>query len=168
MTDRRRPADTAHSIAHVGLCVSDLDAAVDWYRDVFEMDLVEGPIDMRLDDPAAGSALSDVFGPEFRSGRVAYMSAGSGAGLELFEFADPPTLPTQAACYWRPGFSHLCFVVPDVEGALRRIEAAGGRIRTRIWQLRPELPYRFVHFEDPFGNLLELHSHPGDQVFGRR
>jgi catechol 2,3-dioxygenase-like lactoylglutathione lyase family enzyme len=149
-------------LGHVGLCVPDIERAIAFYTSALGLDVVVGPFDILPDDEAA----RDVFGPSFRAARQAHLIGNDGVGLELFEFRDPP-VETQEASYWRGGVSHLCFVAPDIEAAERRIVDAGGRIRTsRIWSSFPDRPYRFLHAEDPFGNLLELHTHPYRKTFG--
>jgi catechol 2,3-dioxygenase-like lactoylglutathione lyase family enzyme len=132
---------------------------VAWYRDVLELELLDGPRELDAEQSSTGNILRDVFGADFRRAQVAQLGLDGDVGLELFEFLEPRTLQDAPASYFRGGFSHVCFTVADIEGAVERIRAAGGRIRTRIWRERPDRPYRFVHFEDPFGNLLELHSH---------
>lgn len=157
-------------LGHVGLCVGDLDAAVAWYRDALGLELLDGPRELRADagaDARALEMLGDVFGPAFPRARVAQLGCEGDVGLELFEFAEPEGRRDAPASYFQHGFSHVCFRPDDLDAALERIRAHGGRVRTAVWQEHPGRPYRFVHVEDPFGNLLELHSHPNrEQVLG--
>ncbi|HZV72113.1 MAG TPA: VOC family protein [Conexibacter sp.] len=155
-------------LGHVGLCVADIDAAVAWYRDVLGLELLDGPRDLRADaDSRAAEVLGDVFGPAFRCARIAQLGCEGDVGIELFEFAEPRGRRDVAASYFQHGVSHVCFQAEDLEGMVERIRAGGGRIRTAVWRERPGRPYRFVHFEDPFGNLLELHAHGNrEQVLG--
>jgi catechol 2,3-dioxygenase-like lactoylglutathione lyase family enzyme len=155
------------SLGHIGLCVSDLDAAVNWYQDVFDLELLHGPTDLTVAEPRPAKVLGDVFGPTFRHARVAQLGFGGDVGLELFAFITPPTRDEVSASYFDRGFSHLCFTAQDIEDTLARALQAGATARTAIWHEREGRPYRFVHLEDPFGNLLELHSHPNrEQVLG--
>jgi catechol 2,3-dioxygenase-like lactoylglutathione lyase family enzyme len=146
-------------LGHVGLCVRDIDAAAAWYRDVLGLELLDGPRDLAASDARSADLLRDVFGAGFRHARIAQLGLDGDTGLELFEFTDPAPLEAAAASYFRPGLSHLCFTAADPEAVLARAVAAGGRARTAVWPERADRPHRFVHFEDPFGNLLELHSH---------
>lgn len=146
-------------LGHVGLCVSDIEAAAAWYCDVFGFELLEAPRDLVSGDRRSAALLRDVFGPDFQRAKIAQLGIDGDVGLELFEFVTPPTRRHAPASYFHAGFSHVCFQADDLAAALEKIRAAGGTVRTDVWDERPGEPYRFVHFEDPFGNLLELHSH---------
>ena len=157
-TARDSAGQSAIGFGHVGLCVADIDAAARWYSTVFGLVVLDGPKTLEANNARTNEMLQNVFGADFKSARIAQLGFGEDVGLELFEFVEPPT-QRQTASYFREGFSHVCFVAEDIGGTLAKIEAAGGRVRTAVWAPELELPYRFVHFEDPFGNLLELHSH---------
>lgn len=153
------PALTTVRLGHVGLCVPDLDAAAAWYCDVFGFELLEAPRALAGTDERSARVLRDVFGASFRSARIAQLGIAGDVGLELFEFVDPPTSRPVEPSYFHAGVSHVCFQTAELEATIERVRAKGGKVRTEVWRERPGLPHRFVHFEDPFGNLLELHSH---------
>lgn len=163
MTPESKPAVT---IGHVGLCVPDIARAIDWYTDVLSLDLMAGPMELNVES-VSGPALRDVFGPDFRRALIAHLGSGGEAGLELFQFIEPSAAEVGEASYFRFGPSHLCFVCDDLEEMTTKIERGGGKVRTEIWREDQNLPYRYVHFEDPFGNLLELHSHPYREAMSR-
>lgn len=150
-------------VGHIGLCVPDIHQAVDWYCDVFGLELLDGPRELAAHNGEDADMLTDVFGSGFKLARIAQLEAG-GVGLELFEFVEPSSGRTAPASYFHEGFSHVCFTVPDIDSMVTRIRESGGKIRSEVWRPHPQLPYRFVHFEDPYGNLLELHSHPNRQM----
>ena len=162
MTQFSRP------ITHVGLSVADIYAAVEWYRDVLGFRVLAMPTGVDWTDPIA----VDVFGPRFKSMRIAHLASGNGCALELFQFVDPPAqAPRDNFAYWVGGFFHICLVDPDVTALAKRIENTGGKIRgSRAWtmfsdQRRNALdPYLTIYCEDPFGNVLELFSHSHEQV----
>ncbi|MBS1679749.1 MAG: VOC family protein [Actinobacteria bacterium] len=155
------------TVGHIGLCVPDIDAALLWYEQALGLAVLDGPRELVLNEGTA-ETLSDVFGPSFRRARIAHLGTGGECGLELFQFLEPPTDSDSPPSYFHAGFSHLCFVTEDIDAAVARVRQAGGRIRTAIWPEYPGLPYRFVHFEDPFGNLLEFHSHPHRETLEAR
>ncbi|MEO0586238.1 MAG: VOC family protein [Planctomycetota bacterium] len=181
-------------MAHVGLTVPDVGAAVAWYGSVLGLTLIHGPSAMRADGSAFGELLQDVFGPGFWSGTIAQMSAGNGVGLELFGFDDPPVSlgvgGPDASCgdddedvdagdafeWWRPGLSHLCFVDPDVEALAARIAGSGGRQRSRVWPLFPGAEGegkadggpRMVYCADSWENPIELFSHSHERTYANR
>jgi catechol 2,3-dioxygenase-like lactoylglutathione lyase family enzyme len=156
--------------AHIGLTVPDLGRAVDWYQRVLGFRLLLGPVELKADESHAGRQATDVFGSGFASFRQAHLLGANGVALEMFEFVDPPT-PREPPPfdYWRPGVFHLCLLAPDIERVATDIAKSGGRLRTsRVWDVFEGEPYRMCYCEDPFGNILELYSHPHQQVFATR
>jgi hypothetical protein len=55
-----------------------------------------------------------------------------------------------------------------VPGLARRIEAAGGKIRSEIWDPFDGQPYQLVYCEDPFGTIVEIYSHGHEQFFANQ
>ena len=157
-------------MAHVGLTVPDLDAAISWYEEVFGFSRIAGPYELVEPGQPVAEGLTDALGPAFGSARIAHLMCANGVGLELFEFREPATItPTDNYRYWEVGFSHVCFVDPDVDGLIDRIVDAGGRARTHEVRLVfPGSPYRWAFCEDPFGNVIELHSHGNEQTYANQ
>ncbi|MFO1151739.1 MAG: lactoylglutathione lyase family protein [Alsobacter sp.] len=148
------------TFSHVGITVTDLDKAVDFYAKCFGLYVIMGPTTIRHDESAIGQMCDDVFGEGWGSFRIAHMSTGDGIGIELFEFPNSVRRENNFE-YWKTGIFHLCFQDPDVEGLIKRIEENGGKLRMK--QVRSyfpgEKPYRMVYCEDPFGNIVEIYSH---------
>lgn len=162
-------AEHARAFAHVGVTVPDIDAAIAWYRDTLGLTLLLGPLDLTAEGDVENDGVAAVFGPSFRRARQAHMASGNGVGFELFEFVDPPTrTPEDNFDYPARGFSHVCFVAPDIDELAARIAGTGGRARTRSFLVFEGQPYRFRYCEDPFGNVVELHSHSYDQIFSNQ
>ena len=156
--------------AHIGLTVADLDKAVDWYTRILGCRVLLGPVELEADDTHAGRQAADVFGPEFKRFRQAHLMTPDGVALEIFEFRDPAT-PSERPpfSYWRPGVFHVCLVAPDIDRAADAIARSGGRMRTsRVWEIFEGEPFRMCYCEDPFGNVIELYSHPHEVVFAGR
>jgi catechol-2,3-dioxygenase len=158
------------AIGHLGLAVTDLEAAVTWYRDVLGFDPLGGPIEVRSGDGHAGTVAADVFGPGFGAFRQAHLAGANGAALELFEFLEAPTQRREPPfAYRETGLFHFCVVTPDIERLAQRIAASGGRMRTsRVWEIFPGEPYRTCYCQDPFGNVLELYSHSHERTYANR
>jgi catechol 2,3-dioxygenase-like lactoylglutathione lyase family enzyme len=154
-------------LGHIGLTVPDLDAAVRWYADTFGFELIMGPVEVTVDNPRIADQLREVFGRDVRF-RQAHMVMGNGVALELFEFDEPETRGSGRFDYWNVGLFHICMVDPDIETLAMRIEAAGGRRRTPVREIFPGEPYRFCYCEDPYGNIVELATHPHAEAFGGR
>jgi catechol 2,3-dioxygenase-like lactoylglutathione lyase family enzyme len=158
------------AFAHVGITVTDLARAIDWYGSVLGFELLMGPVEVWAGDGDVGQGAADVFGPDFRRFRQAHMSAGNGVVVEIFEFLEPRAERRDDNFeYWKTGFFHVCVVDRDVEGLVQRIAETGGRMRTsRIWPIFPGQKYRFCYCEDPFGNIVEIYSHSHEQTFANQ
>jgi catechol 2,3-dioxygenase-like lactoylglutathione lyase family enzyme len=157
-------------ITHVGLTVTDIRHAISWYGATFGFRLILGPVEIRADGTRGGEIAADVFGPGFRHGWIAHLASANGMAIELFEFEEPATERRQANFeYWKTGFSHICVADPDIAALARAISESGGKIRTtRIWRMYDDGPYETCYCEDPFGNVIELYSHPHEQVYSNR
>jgi len=157
------------SFGHVGITVPDLDRAIGWYRDALGCALIMGPVDVTVDDPRVAEQIREVFAATDVAFRQAHMILADGSAVELFEFRRPCESEGRARFdYWEPGISHLCVVSPDIEALAERVEQQGGRRRTAIREIFPDEPYRFCYCEDPFGNIVELATHPHGEAFGGR
>jgi catechol 2,3-dioxygenase-like lactoylglutathione lyase family enzyme len=149
MTEEGGSVRTA--VDHVGLTVTDLDAAIEWYRAVFGLEILQGP------DVIGGGEdrVRDIFGPNVADFRIAYLGSPTGTRLQLFEFTDPPVeRRSESFDYWRTGISHVGLACADVADAVARLEAHGGRRRSSIHGAPPGLVYCYC--EDPDGNVIEL------------
>jgi catechol 2,3-dioxygenase-like lactoylglutathione lyase family enzyme len=151
-------------VNHVGLSVPDIQAAVTWYCGVFELRLLSGPRLLTNQSGISGQLL----GPRFRKALVAQLVSGNGVGVELFEFVDPPAEAASAEPQFRFGPWHVCFDDRDIEKLSARIAESGGRRRTAVLTIWPDRPFQIAYCEDPFGNLIELLSHPFGEVFAER
>jgi catechol 2,3-dioxygenase-like lactoylglutathione lyase family enzyme len=145
------------AVTHVGVTVSDLDRALDWYGEVLGLEALASTIEVRAGEGHGGAVAEGVFGPAFGRFRQAHLAGANGVAVELFEFDEAPR-------DWRAGIFHVCLAVGDVESVARRI----GRRRSRVWQLFPGEPYRTCYCEDPFGNAIELYSHSHERTWANR
>ncbi len=129
MADRPR-------IAHVGIAVPDLDAALAFYRDVLGLE----PQPSEEADGASIVALA--FGE---------------SEVELLAPLGPDTPIGRFIARRGPGIHHICYRVPDLDAALAACRAAG-------YHLIDEIPrsgaggrrIAFVHPKATAGILLEL------------
>ena len=157
------------ALTHVGVTVTDLEKAIRWYSEVFGLRLIAGPVEMVADGSHYGQMVRDIFGAGFRKGRLVLLSGANGVAVELFEFDEPKSeRRDQSFDYWKSGVFHICFVEPDIEAKVQEIAATGGRLRTRVWQLSPDKPYKLAFCEDPFGNIIELYSHSSEQIWSNQ
>ncbi|GAA4650715.1 lactoylglutathione lyase family protein [Kistimonas scapharcae] len=147
------------TFSHIGISVTDLDKAVEFYTQVLGWYLIMKPTEITEDDSAIGQMCTDVFGAGWERFRIAHLSTGDRIGVELFEFNNAVQREDNFE-YWKSGVFHFCVQDPDVEGLAARIVEAGGKQRMPVREYYPgEKPYRMVYMEDPFGNILEIYSH---------
>lgn len=147
------------TFSHIGISVTDLDAAVQFYTQVLGWYLIMPPTTITEDQSAIGVMCTDVFGAGWQSFRIAHLSTGDRVGVEIFQFLGAEK-PLNNFEYRKSGVFHFCVQDPDLEGLAARIVAAGGKQRMPVRYYFPgEKPYRMVYMEDPFGNILEIYSH---------
>ncbi len=129
MSDRPR-------IAHVGIAVSDLDAALAFYQDV--LGLVPHP-------------------PQTVDGADIVSLPFGDAEVELLASTDPSSPIGRFLARRGPGIHHICYRVPDLDAALAACRTAGYRLVDET--PRPGAGGRriaFVHPKATAGILLEL------------
>ncbi|GAA6618605.1 VOC family protein [Scytonema sp. NUACC26] len=147
------------SINHIGVTVSDLDKAIEWYQEVLGYRLIFGPIEIAPDEHSQQLA-RDILGMRFRRGRFAHLATGNQVGLELFQFDDPEAgVRENSMEFWKNGYFHLAVTDPDVAGLVERITANNGKQRTKIWEILPGKGRYLAFCEDPWGNSIEIYSH---------
>lgn len=139
------------AVDHIGLTVTDLDAAIAWYGAVLGLEVLQGPDVIGGDE----DRVRDIFGPDVADFRIAYLGSANGTRLQLFEFTEPPVeRRSETFQYWRTGISHVGLSCADVAEAVARLEAHGGRRRSAIHGAPPGPVYCYC--EDPDGNVIEL------------
>jgi methylmalonyl-CoA/ethylmalonyl-CoA epimerase len=123
-------------VAHVGIAVRSIDAALAFYRDV--LGLAPGAAETADGATIVGLTLGDV-------------------QIELLEPRDPDGPVAKFLAQRGPGIHHVCYRVPNLDQALERCRAAG-------YQLIDQVPRRgahgrriaFLHPQATAGILLEL------------
>src|SRR6266496_5997144 len=123
-------------VAHIGIAVPSIDAALGFYRDVLGL------------EPAP---------PETADGATIVAVSLGDVQVELLEPRDPTGPVAKFLAKRGPGIHHLCYRVPNLDRALERCRAAG-------YRLIDETPRRgaggrriaFVHPGATAGILLEL------------
>ena len=154
------------TFSHMGLSVSDIDAAVKFYQDVFGWYVIMAPITVSKQDSSTGDIPTHVLGEDWVSFRIAHMSTGDKIGVELFEFPNHQS-PENSFEYWRAGVFHFCIQAPDIEELVAKVVAHGGKQRMPICEYFPgQKPYRMCYMEDPFGNVFEINTHGYELING--
>jgi len=141
-------------LTHMGICVSDLERALAFYRDVLG-GVEVGRLELKGEPTATLSGMPDV------KVRLIFLER-DGWRLELFEYAVPECIgPKTARPMNQLGITHLSFRVADLDAACAQLQAAGGSL---LAETRLELPgpTRVIMALDPDGVRLELIQSPGD------
>ncbi|VEF46753.1 glyoxalase family protein [Bacillus freudenreichii] len=153
------------AFSHVGLNVTDMDAAISWYERVFGFSLIAPPVTFKEDGSEMGEVLTDLLGEQIKEVKIAHLSAAGGVGLELFQFIEPKSKRYSAHDYWQGGFFHLSIIDPNIEGIVDRILTNGGKQRSKIWPAVPGTEYQMAYCEDPDGNLIEIYTHSVERMY---
>jgi catechol 2,3-dioxygenase-like lactoylglutathione lyase family enzyme len=160
--------ERARGITHVGLTVPDLEAGIGWYRETLGWGLTFGPVELKTDASFTGRQIEDVFGRPVVRFRVAHLDPGGETVVELFEFSEPRTEGAAGFEFWRPGVFHLCLVVDEIDETAAAIAAAGGSQNMPVQPIIEGERFLMCYCADPFGNIIELYSHPHREIFATR
>ncbi|EMA61826.1 VOC family protein [Halorubrum lipolyticum] len=132
---------TAH---HVGITVSDLDRAVDFYTETFDLDpLTEFAV--------GGDAFAEAVAVEGASAEFAHLDA-DGIRIELVAY-DPAAESDGTPQLNRPGATHLGLSVDDVEGFYADLN---DDVETLSPPQTTETGTTVLFVRDPEGNLIEV------------
>ena len=155
------------AFSHIGISVSDLEKAVEFYRDVMGWYVIMGPtLVVEEKEMAIGQMCIDVFGEGWDKFKIAHLSTIDGIGVELFEFGQNTGGKAEFEPY-KTGVFHFSVKDPEVEGLAEKILEAGGKQRMPIKEYYPgEKPYRTVYMEDTFGNIIEIYCHSYELHYG--
>ena len=135
------------SMHHTGLVVRDLDAAVQFYRDVVGLSI-------ETTRERKGPPISQVVGYDDTHLKAALLWTGEGHELELLEYVNP--LPSERPTEERSslGASHLAFLVDDVERTYEHLIARGAQKLNPPVEVSPGRTACYL--QDPEGNWIEL------------
>jgi catechol 2,3-dioxygenase-like lactoylglutathione lyase family enzyme len=142
-------------VSHIGICVSDAERSLRFYRDVFGFRPV-GEIAVRGEPSDSLLRLKDV------DLRAIYLER-EGVRIELLYYASPGHGGDGAPRAMNAlGLTHLSLRVDDVDAFLPRLEPAGGSVLAETRIDIPEVQTRAIFVTDPDGTLIELVQQPGD------
>lgn len=151
-------AHAGSSVISVGITVSDLDEAVEFYTDVLEFQ----PVDRR---EIFGDEHEHVFGVFGARVDIATIRLGDET-IELMEFLAPRgrRIPpdSQSNDLW---FQHVAIIVSDIDRAFERLRARGATFVSSGPQTLPDWNpdaggISAFYFRDPDGNPLEILEFP--------
>lgn len=133
---------------HVGISVSSVERAVDFYCTHFGMELAT-PI-----FAFGGEMIEDIQNLPGAKGRLGVVRGGS-VMLELFEYEAPRPAPKNPDySVGDHGLSHFGFEIDDIDGTVERLSAAGVRFHSGVKTFPSGM--RAAYGRDLDGNVFEL------------
>jgi catechol 2,3-dioxygenase-like lactoylglutathione lyase family enzyme len=157
----------SRGINHVGLTVPDLQKATDFLQKALDARFVyDGLTDN--DDPRKGADTEKQLGLSSGSMIIKQrlLRIGNGPNLELFEIKSEQQ--GQPVRLQDIGWNHISLYVDDINYAVERVKAAGGRFLSEIHgNSRHEDTENnaSVYFQTPWGSLIELQSIPNGYYY---
>ncbi|OCC23279.1 hypothetical protein MB02_11585 [Croceicoccus estronivorus] len=136
--------------SHVGICVSDMERALHFYRE--GLGFADGPsfaIDYAISEMTGDVHLTSHF---LHSGELR---------IELLHFTQPAAFGKPSISRNQLGLTHLSFSVEDIDAAAQRAVRHGGTIIEGT-RSTPENGVHIIFLADPDGTRIELMKHPAD------
>ena len=142
---------------HVGLTVSDIEAAICFYRDILGMTLIGRRPSVTADYVAKQTGYEQV---ELNVASFK-VTPDSQQSLEIVQYMNHAGPPSDQATN-RPGNSHLCFVVDDFQRCYDDLKSKGVKFKSDPVTITagPNKGGVVVYFYDPDGHPLELFQPP--------
>jgi catechol 2,3-dioxygenase-like lactoylglutathione lyase family enzyme len=141
-------------LTHVGICVSDLERSLRFYRDALGFRVEH---ELRVEGEPSDTLLR-LRGVDLHA---VYLQR-DGVRIELLRFASPPAPPARTRAMHERGLTHLSFRVADLDATMAALRAAGERILEETIIRMPEFRAAACFVVDPDGQLVELVQSPGD------
>ncbi|OAA57406.1 hypothetical protein SPI_07065 [Niveomyces insectorum RCEF 264] len=157
-----------YPLNHVALSVPDVDAAADWYTSVL------GFHELRPRTATDRSVMPDapifrIYPASLQKVRMAYLSAGNGVGVELFQFSDPGMAAGEEANfeknYFRGGIFHIAVTTPDIDETVKKVVANKGR---KIGDTVNVFGHHAAYIADPWGNVVEVITASFERIMANR
>jgi catechol 2,3-dioxygenase-like lactoylglutathione lyase family enzyme len=140
-------------LAHTALRVADVDAAVEWYRDVLGLTVLSPPYTMEGDDitrdmgalvPAPVVVRAAIVGIEGDGDRV----------IEVIEYPSVGVDVPAPASVTRLGYTHVALVCDDVVASRHELEAKG--VRFLVEGVADVAGLKTTWLADPWENVFIL------------
>ena len=146
-------------LTHIGICVSDLERSLRFYCDGLGFEKGE--------TYAIGNEYRAALEVEGDVELVSQFLRRGTLAIELLAYRSPGAVGSASTRRNQRGFTHLSFVVPDVDAAARSLVACGGRLLpgTRTGAGDPKA-VQIVFLADPDGARIELIADPLGEMYG--
>jgi catechol 2,3-dioxygenase-like lactoylglutathione lyase family enzyme len=141
-------------LAHTALCVSDVDAAVEWYRDVLGLTVLSPPY--RMDGPDIERDMGELVpAPVVVKAAIIGVPDDSDRVIEVIEYpnAEGRDRPADASVVDH-GLTHIALLSDDVAATRSELEAKG--VRFIVQGIADVAGLRTTWFTDPWNNTFIL------------
>lgn len=141
-------------LAHTALCVSDVDAAVAWYRDVLGLTVLSPPY--RMDGPAIERDMGELVpSPVVVKAAIIGVPDDSDRVIEVIEYpnAEGRNRPPDASVVDH-GFTHVALLCDDLASTRADLEAKG--VQFIVNGIADVAGLRTTWFADPWANVFIL------------
>ena len=146
---------TIQRLSHIGICVSDLDRSIAFYRDALAFEVLSSL-------EVAGPEAEQLLDLEPVALQAVYLER-DGTRIELLHFDEPgETGAPGPHPINRLGLTHLSFRVDDLDAALQAVESNGGQVLKKSRIDNPRFSSGAIFVSDPDGLRIELLQAPGD------
>jgi catechol 2,3-dioxygenase-like lactoylglutathione lyase family enzyme len=141
-------------LAHTALCVSDVDAAVEWYRDVLGLVVLSPPY--RMEGDAITRDMGELVPPPVAvKAAIIGVSDDSDRVIEVIEYPDAPGRPKPSdPSVTDYGFTHVALLCDDVAATRAELERKG--VRFLVEGVADVAGLRTTWFADPWANTFIL------------
>ncbi|MDQ1382278.1 MAG: hypothetical protein QOG65_2462 [Actinomycetota bacterium] len=140
-------------LAHTALHVADVEAAVDWYRDVLGLVVLSPPY--RMDGDAITRDMGELVpAPVVVKAAIIGIDDGSDRVIEVIEYPSVEPGPHPPADVTRLGYTHSALLCDDV--AATRAELEGKGVRFLVEGVADVAGLRTTWFCDPWDNVFIL------------
>lgn len=135
------------SLSHSGVTVSNFEASVKWYYEMFGLMLID---EQNLSKEQT-DGLHNLYGVMNTKVRLGFLRAPKGGVVEIFEFT--PSQPGTKTIWNRPGITHITFDVKNVPKWYERLSKKGVEFFSKPQKTGAN---EWVFLKDLDGNLIEL------------
>ena len=148
-------------LAHTGVCVPNLEAAVAWYTGTLGLVLLSPPA--RIEGPAIEKDMGEMVPGIALKGAILGVRDSSDRVLEVLEYPKHPGRPKlEAWSLTDHGFSHVGLLCDDIAATRAVLEARGVKFLTR--GIARITGLETTWFEDPYGNVFILMEKSAKQL----
>lgn len=139
-------------LAHIGICVRNLEKSIDFYENVMGFQVVSGPTDL-ITSEAEGKGM----GFDCCTYRNCIVEIIPGQCLELLEFSDPKTPEGNPCPINFTGKHHVAYMVDDIFQWVEKFRQLGlPVVSDPLEDEASESPIYWVYVKDPDGIAIEL------------